>query len=556
MLNFLMEKNIQTLQTQAALMQTLQDEGNLLVYINELKNRKDLLQSLIEQYNIDLEQFQPVNFLRYHILQLLQQGENITLKLIKQVKEDIESGNVYYFSHFGFEPQLLEKLTSYKEDKKRSIFSNWQHKGKLNYFAIFHSFFYRKIDAEKTNFCLKNIAETLKKRLELNDEHIIQTFNFQGSRNLGEIWASVAIYPKQQKTHQQAVQLFLRVATEGVKSGIKKGSDWKGESMEDEYKIFSNFEDIIIFLKSKRNIYFLSNGIEHATTYSDADALKDVFLAENDFLKLKRTLQYKQNLILQGSAGVGKTFLAKRLAFALLGERDDERVNTIQFHQSFGYEDFIQGIKPNINAEFRRTNGVFYDFCTKARLDPLRPYIFIIDEINRGNISKIFGEILMLIEKDKRHEKYALHLPYQSADEMPFFVPPNVFLIGTMNTADRSLAWLDYALRRRFAFAEIAPQFGEKFAHYLTQQGVTEGGIKTIVEKINALNQLIEEDIHLGKGFKIGHSYFCDFDKTLFGNENEWLENIIEFEIAPLLREYWFDDEAKINRALEKLRLV
>ncbi len=551
-----MKKNIQALLNQVALLQTLQNENNLFVYINELKNRKDILQSLIEQYNIDLEQFQPVNFLRYHILQLLQQGENITPKLVKQVKEEIESANVYYFSHFGVEPPLLEKLTSYKHNKKSSIFSSWQNRGKLQHFAIFHSFFYRKIEADKTTIYLKNIADALKKALEINEEHSIQITNFQDSQPFGDTWASVAIYPKLQNTPKNAVSLFLRVDTEGVKIGITKGSDWKGENIENEYKISSNFDDIISFFKSKRNLYFQANGMESPTNYTDADALKEIFISEQDFLTLKKTLQYKQNLILQGSAGVGKTFLAKRLAFALIGERNEARINTIQFHQSFGYEDFIQGIKPNVNAEFQRTNGIFYDFCEKARLDPTQSYIFIIDEINRGNISKIFGEILMLIEKDKRQEKYALHLPYQRADEMPFFVPPNVFLIGTMNTADRSLAWLDYALRRRFAFAEIAPQFGEKFVQHLSAQGVTEGGIKMIVEKINALNQLIEEDIHLGKGFKIGHSYFCDFDKTFFDHENEWLENIFTFELVPLLREYWFDDEAKINRALEKIQLL
>lgn len=157
----------------------------------------------------------------------------------------------------------------------------------------------------------------------------------------------------------------------------------------------------------------------------------------------------------------------------------------------------------------------------------------------------------MLVEKDKRSEKYALQLPYQEEDDLPFYIPKNVYLIGTMNTSDRSLAWLDYALRRRFAFVEIEPQFNEKFCQHLQKQGVTEGGVNMILEKINVLNQEIQRDINLGKNFMIGHSYFCQFDATIFDDENEWFKYVLQYEIEPLLREYWFDDESKVKRVLE-----
>ena len=215
----------------------------------------------------------------------------------------------------------------------------------------------------------------------------------------------------------------------------------------------------------------------------------------------------------------------------------------IQFHQSFAYEDFIQGYRPKADGGFELRNGAFYAFCREAakKENGDKRYVFIIDEVNRGNLSKIFGELMMLIEGDKRGCEYAIPLTYSPEDE-PFYVPENLYLVGMMNTADRSLAMVDYALRRRFAFIRLQPAFGtDQFSNFLLEAGVEEALVSRIVDRLSRLNHKIRSDRkNLGPGFEIGHSFFCprDEDEQL---DESWYEAIIRREIAPLLREYWFD---------------
>ena len=274
--------------------------------------------------------------------------------------------------------------------------------------------------------------------------------------------------------------------------------------------------------------------------YTKEDFLNEVVFLEEEYDNLKNLLKRKKNLILQGAPGVGKTFIAKRLAYSIMEERNEDRIEFIQFHQSYSYEDFIQGYKPT-ETGFELKNGVFYNFCKKAASDSNNDYYFIIDEINRGNISKIFGELMMLIEDDKRGKEFEINLTY--GDEK-FYVPENVYIIGMMNTADRSLAMIDYALRRRFVFYNVNPLFdNDKENNYilrdhLINKGIDESLALNIIEKLASLNRKILDDEDLGFGFRIGHSYFLgkgDFDK-------KWYKSIIKYEIAPILREYWFDD--------------
>ena len=279
------------------------------------------------------------------------------------------------------------------------------------------------------------------------------------------------------------------------------------------------------------------------TKYTKEDFLKEVYITEKEYDKLKNLILDKKNIILQGSAGVGKSYAAKRLAYSIIGEKDNERVKMIQFHQSYSYEDFIIGYRPT-ESGFELKEGVFYKFCEDARNDEGNNYFLIIDEINRGNISKIFGELFMLIENDKRGEEYALELVYK--DDEKFFVPENLYIIGLMNTADRSLAMLDYALRRRFAFYDMKPAFkSEQFKEY--QKNLKNSKFDNLIKKVEELNEVIKED--LGEGFCIGHSYFCNLETV----EIDKLSLIIEFELIPLLKEYWFDDKEKVNTWIKNL---
>lgn len=284
--------------------------------------------------------------------------------------------------------------------------------------------------------------------------------------------------------------------------------------------------------------------------FSKADALKNLFLSEAEFDDILSLLRYKKNIILQGPPGVGKSFIAKQIAFALMEAKDDERVEMIQFHQAYAYEDFMQGLRPNEDGKFALKNGVFYEFCKKAQRNPA-PHMFIIDEINRGNLSKIFGELMLLIEPDKRGSEFAMKLTY-SPDET-FYVPENLYVIGLMNTADRSLAMVDYALRRRFVFMTLEPKFhSEKFKEYLDQQGVSEELIDRICVHLTTLNQHIAEDPNLGKGFCIGHSFFCP-NPDQQSRDTDWYERIVKYEIQPLLEEYWFDNADKADSEIRRL---
>jgi len=278
--------------------------------------------------------------------------------------------------------------------------------------------------------------------------------------------------------------------------------------------------------------------------YSKADFLDEVFVSDFEYEELKTLLLRKKNLILQGAPGVGKTFAAKRLAYAIMGEKDESRVMQVQFHQNYSYEDFVMGYKPNENGGFKLTEGKFYKFCKTAAEDKDQKYFFIIDEINRGNLSKIFGELLMLIENDYRDKP--IELSYR--DEM-FAVPSNVFIIGMMNTADRSLAMIDYALRRRFSFYEMKPGYDSpSFVKYLHE--INDPKLVNLVNAIIKLNEVIIDDDSLGSGFCIGHSYLCNL------GDNYDLSSIVEYDIIPMLREYWFDNDERFNQEADNLRNV
>lgn len=314
--------------------------------------------------------------------------------------------------------------------------------------------------------------------------------------------------------------------------------EWKLERKTARYPLYiANRSD---YLKMLQDL-FPNEGSETPPTksiyepYTKEDFLNEVYMDEDAYTTLANLLDKKLNIILQGAPGVGKTFVAKRLAYSLMGEKDDSRVAMVQFHQSYSYEDFIQGYRPSKDG-FELVDGVFYKFCKQAEEDLNRLYFFIIDEINRGNLSKILGELMMLIENDKRGER--IKMLY--SDEY-FSVPKNVHIIGMMNTADRSLALMDYALRRRFAFFDFPPAFeSQGFKNYLEEKNSPK--LNKLITGVLSLNNAIKDDESLGEGFRIGHSYFCSDDDIT----DNWLKSVVEYEIIPLIKEYWFDEPSKV----------
>lgn len=307
------------------------------------------------------------------------------------------------------------------------------------------------------------------------------------------------------------------------------------------FKVTEDEYQILMEIIRKENPLPATNTL---AKYTDSEFLSEVYMSSSELQRLKALLKNKKNIILQGAPGVGKTFTAERLAYTLMGVIDKQRVEMIQFHQNYSYEDFILGYKPNADGGFELKHGVFYKFCKKALNTPDKDFFFIIDEINRGNLSKIFGELLMLIENNYRGKE--IKLAY--TDEL-FTVPKNLYIIGMMNTADRSLAMIDYALRRRFSFFEIKPGFAtEGFKNYMAS--LSNEIFNKIMAGIQTINEVICKDDSLGNGFCIGHSYFCNQKEFNAG----WLENVIEYDIAPMLKEYWFDDTEKYESHINFLR--
>lgn len=300
------------------------------------------------------------------------------------------------------------------------------------------------------------------------------------------------------------------------------------------FKLTKGEYNFIVDIIREENPIRSSDSIDE---YNKNSFLKEVYMTEKRYDNLVAVLKNKKNIILQGAPGVGKTFAARRLAWSIMGVKDDSRIEFVQFHQNYSYEDFMMGYKP-VEDGFELKYGVFYRFCQKAANYPEKDFFFIIDEINRGNMSKIFGELLMLIEKEYRGTKVTL-----AYNGLSFTVPENLYIIGMMNTADRSLAMIDYALRRRFSFFEVEPGFdSEGFIKY--QNSLDNETLNVLIKKIKELNHEITIDKSLGKGFCIGHSYFCNKDVCT----EEWLHSVVDYDILPMLREYWFDDTSKIQR--------
>lgn len=289
--------------------------------------------------------------------------------------------------------------------------------------------------------------------------------------------------------------------------------------------------------------------------YSVDDILTDgCFIAREKLEKILERLRTKKNLILQGPPGTGKTWLAKRLAFALMGQRDDSKVRAVQFHPNLSYEDFVRGWRPVGDGKLTLVDGPFMEMMKAAAKDPTSRHVIVIEEINRGNPAQIFGEMLTLLEVDKRTPNEALELSYKRSDGERVFIPDNLYVIGTMNIADRSLALVDLALRRRFAFIDLEPTLGKPWHNWVQSQcGIDSEILVEIEKRLIALNSEISADIGLGPQFRVGHSYVTPPFGIPISDAREWFRQVVDTEIGPLLDEYWFDALEKSQKARERL---
>ena len=354
-----------------------------------------------------------------------------------------------------------------------------------------------------------------------------------------KLYSKDSIFDIQTSDYVQNVSEELSVMIEDATNNPKEQKDLKNlRSYINKYREFLTYCEL------------LADMARHKQTYDFTKDADKPFINEEKFLKIVSILGRKKNIILEGAPGVGKTFLARKIAYQLIGEIKDENIEMIQFHQSYSYEDFVQGIRPSDNGSFEVRNGIFYNFCQKARRSD-EPFVFIIDEINRGNLSKIFGELMMLIEADKRSKKYAIKLTYSEEEDDRFYVPSNVYIIGCMNTADRSLAIVDYALRRRFAFCLIQPVFNETFQAFLSAKVGKENAGK-VVKRIKQVNAMIQATPSLGNGLEIGHSYFCLTEEIR--NFETWWSDLCEYELFPYVQEICFDNEDLCQELCNMLR--
>ena len=286
----------------------------------------------------------------------------------------------------------------------------------------------------------------------------------------------------------------------------------------------------------------------------------DDIISEGCFLERARLetilerLRSKKNLILQGPPGTGKTWLAKKLAYALIGNRTEPRVRPFQFHPNLSYEDFVRGWRPSGDGRLTLVDGPFLQTVEDAVREPSMDFVVVIEEINRGNPAQIFGEMLTLLEADKRIQQEALALSYPRGPRERVHIPPNVYVIGTMNVADRSLALVDLALRRRFAFIDLEPTFGDRWRTWVSEQSNIDAEFLADIERrLTSLNRTISEDATLGPQFRVGHSVVTPPGATPIHNPGEWFRQVVETEIGPLLDEYWFDNLETAKSERERL---
>lgn len=569
------EKTVKYLQEETKIVVSYFENPQLVMdFINEMDSK--IIEDLIELYENKCirrsgkrkGQLKMVNTVRFEVLMRRKNGEVITIDLINNLMMSIKNNNE---DNFKFCSEKVKEAIKKHKEKSKDSFSNWKKPARM-----FNPFFFHRAKITKVDNCLKEISEHVVEMLGLSN-YDYHSVNFQGSTQFGTETCWLDLFPIDAKSHKNAYQVAVAIYPNEFKAGIYTGSNVKIERnifekfttfdkamtfLLDHKKDVLAFNENIILKEKSKNKSLQSNETDIDTEHDDIEnysydlALESMFMGEEKLDSIIDALKIKKNIILQGPPGVGKTFIAQKIAWIFNETQDQSFIEMVQFHQSYSYEDFVQGIRPKEDGGFQIKNGVFYNFCKKAEKNKNKKFFFIIDEINRGNLSKVFGELMMLIEADKRNDEFAIKLTYSKDDEH-FYIPENVYIIGTMNTADRSLAMVDYALRRRFAFINLKPEYqSKKFHAHLKSNGVPDTIATVIVQKMTELNEkIINHYKQLGEGFAIGHSFFSSLPDDIEYNM-KWYHSVVKTEVAPLLREYWFDDEEKAREEVDILLKV
>ncbi|MCP4179707.1 MAG: AAA domain-containing protein [bacterium] len=325
---------------------------------------------------------------------------------------------------------------------------------------------------------------------------------------------------------------------------------WIAESYDPGEEIVDNNEE-----EDTENTLEVSTPIITLKPYTIDNIIEEgCFIEKIRLERIFERLRVKKNLILQGPPGTGKTWLAKRLAYVLIGIKNDEKMKAVQFHPNLSYEDFIRGWRPSGEGRLTLIDGPFLEMINASEKDPNTKHVVVIEEINRGNPAQVFGEMLTLLEVDKRTPSEGLELSYRRNDNERVYIPDNLYVIGTMNIADRSLALVDFALRRRFAFINLRPELGSAWSKWVQEKCNIEPDILERIEKrINSLNNDISADTNLGEQFCIGHSFVTPPFEIEIKDPEDWFRQVVDTEIGPLLDEYWFDALEKAEHAKRRL---